>query len=156
MKKLLVLAILAATCAAAAAAQTSATTTTAIINGSGLGSPFNGCNGDSVTLGGSFTEATTQWGDSDGNTHTRTQIVSSALTATSSNGFSYDVIFSQKLVETVSDDDLTKSSTVTVRLKLQGPGPLNNQFFFTEMHVTFPQGGGNGPFNNKSWSKCTG
>jgi hypothetical protein len=109
-----------------------------------------------ITLGGSFTETTIQWIDGSGSQHTRTQIVTSAITASGSSGISYDVIFSQKMVETVTDDFLTNAETQTFRLKLLGPGPLNNQFFFMDVHVTFPQGNGTGPFVDKNWSKCTG
>jgi hypothetical protein len=140
----------------AAVAQTTKTATTMMYQGSDLSlHGFTSCSGDPITLSGSFTETTTQWIDADGNTHTLTQIDSSSLSAASAD-ISYTVIFSQKLVETVTDDGLTVAQTATFRLKLQGAGPLNNQMFFSEMHVTFPQGIGSGPYNNKSWSKCTG
>jgi hypothetical protein len=144
--------------ATAASAQTSFYTRTDQISGSALqtNGPFDGCNGDTITLDGTFTETTNQWVDANGSLHTRTQIVSSAITATGSTGISYDVIFSQKLVETVTDAPLTPAETQTFRLKLLGPGPLNNQFVFMDVHVTFPQGDGTGPFVDKNWTKCTG
>lgn len=139
----------------AAAAQSSSFTLTEVVDASAISStPFAGCNGDMNTLGGSFTETTTQWVDGAGDTHTRSQVISSDLTAISAS-IEYKVLFSQKLVEAVSDG-ITQEETLTFRLKLLGPGPLNNQMMFTEIHFTNPSGIGNGNNTNHIWSKCTG
>jgi hypothetical protein len=156
VKKLLVVAILLAVSAVVAAAQSSSFSLTEVVDASAISSgPFGGCNGDMVTLGGSFTETTTQWVDGAGDTHTRTQVNSSNLTATSSANFEYTVLFAQKTVESVSDG-ITQEETQMFRLKMLGPGPLNNQMIFMEIHFTNPNGIGKGNNTNHVWSKCTG
>ncbi|MGZ4831645.1 MAG: hypothetical protein ACXVZQ_01885 [Terriglobales bacterium] len=136
-------------------AQTTRTTFTQDIPASALGGSFNGCNGDMITLGGDVVLTTTIWVDGAGDTHTRSQVVTNNLTANSSANVPYTVIFSQKMVEVVSEG-ITTEQTMTSNLRLLGAGALNNQIVFMEVHFTNPEGVATGPNVNHVWSKCTG
>ena len=136
-------------------AQITSTTITEAVLASALGGPFKGCNGDMITLGGGVLLTTTTWIDEAGDTHTRSQVVANNLTANSSANVPYTVIFTQKLVEVVSEG-ITTEQTLTFNLKLLAAGALNNEIVFMEVHFTNPEGVATSSDVNHLLSKCTG
>jgi hypothetical protein len=111
------------------------------------------CNGEEVTIGGVYTVDITEWFDEGGNMHTRWQLVSSNITATSGSD-TYSVLYSQKLIENVSG--FPGEETIVNRLRLNGDGPLDKLFLMTEIHFTTPEGLGKGNFTQNSIFKCPG
>ncbi len=163
MKKLWVVTIVVlAMYAVAAVAQISVISTTQDVLASSISpEPFAGCNGDQITLDGFFTQTTSTWVDGNGDTHVRTQVTSSNLTASSSvSSYTYTVVFSQKMVEAVSpgviDEGTLEEGTQIFRLKLLGEGPLNNQMFMMEVHWTTLLKFNAGNNTDHAWVKCTG
>ncbi len=163
VKKLWVVAIVVTTMfAIGAVGQTSIISATEDMPASSIATkPFPGCNGDEITLGGDFTQTTSTWVDGNGDTHVRTQVTSSNLTASSSvSSYTYTLVFSQKTLEAVSpgviDEGTLDESTTTFRLKLLGEGPLNSQIIIMEVHWTTLLKVDTGTNNNHVLSKCTG
>ncbi len=163
VKKLWVVAIVVTVmCAIGAVAQTSIISTTEDVPASSIAAkPIDGCNGDLITLDGYFTQTTSTWVDGNGDTHVRTQVTSSNLTASSSvSSYTYTVVFSQKTIEAVSpgviDEWTLDEGTHIFRLKLLGEGPLNNQMSMMEVHWTTLLKFNTGNNTDHVWSKCTG
>ncbi len=162
VKKLWMVAIVVTMCAIGAVAQTSIISTTEDVQASSIAAkPFDGCNGDLITLDGYFTQTTSTWVDGNGDTHVRTQVTSSNLTASSSDSsYTYTVVFSQKMVDVslgVIDQATLDEGTQIFRLKVLGEGPLNNKLFLMmEVHWTTLLNVDTGTNVNRTWSKCTG
>ena len=138
---------------AATSAQSDHTSYTQPFNGSDLGS-FTACDASLITVDGTFTMTTDQWTDGAGDQHTKSQVLDSNLSYVA-GGITYQIVFSQKIIEVTSSDAPVRE-TITLRLKLLGPGSLDNMQFVVETHFTATEGLGAPPEGFRTVAKCTG
>ncbi len=138
---------------AVAAASAQGTSLTQTFDGSSIGT-FSACDGSPITLDGTFTTTTDQWVDGAGDTHTRAQVTDNNLIFVS-GGISYKINFTQKAVEVISDEGPVRE-TLTFRLRMIGPGSLNNMLFQVDTHFTATEGLGTPPDRFRTSARCTG
>jgi hypothetical protein len=138
---------------AATSAQSDHTSYTQPFNGSDLGI-FTACDGSLFTIGGTFTMTTDRWTDGAGDLHTKSQVLDSNLSYVA-GGITYQIVFAQKIMEVTSSDGPVRER-ITLRLKLLGPGSLNNMQFVVEADFTATEGLGAPPEGFRMVAKCTG
>jgi hypothetical protein len=116
------------------------------------------CISEQVIFNGDFTMEGTTMVDQDGKTHLRSTVPHLNITATGSAGGQYTAQTVSKLVETISESEVTIEATQIWRLKVSGQGPTNNETFYMTLHFVGPNPNSqsNGVFVLFMGSRCGG